>query len=553
MRTNVRYVVVLVIIVVSIAVIPFVNGYLFKNSYINLVNSSDALKITEYHLGWFSSDVKLSFKDTVPVSDPASEVLQEGTIIQHIVHGPFAKNPMDGSRKYARALIISEGHASKEAEGIFLGPLASHGIFQATTYVSYNGLYSSRIETPIFSFSAGGLGKFVWQGMKGLIDVVINNNVVNGIKSDMVVGPVSIQMGPNSFTTQSMTIQGEQTCPPTALLCSGRGTIAIPDIRSNFPQAIFKITNFNFACNSGVNERNTYDSDITITMNKLEVPDYTIGPVNIKIVTTDINTDALKKIKDIYEKRNSSIQNDVMLGQYNNELSALILPTTTVTENASVKTSFGDFSSDAKFSWPANTPLPKNINELTKANVKINLRIAIPLVDQVIKKMDEQLAAKTPPKVLVPVVDPSDMMKIELDKWVLEKKITDDTRKLILELEDQHFDPDIFKVSMNKLIADKVLPEDQGRQLEMQYAKAFTTDADATLMSSTSDTAGNVTNSNTPALNNETENQKKLNELIKLGYIVQDKNDYVTVLTYENGVMKANGIVVQPSPIMPVN
>jgi hypothetical protein len=131
----------------------------------------------------------------------------------------------------------------------------------------------------------------------------------------------------------------------------------------------------------------------------------------------------------------------------------------------------------------------------------------------------------------------------QLDDWVNQNKITSDTRTKLIALQKQHLSPEIYGASINDIVHARRLPQDLAIQLKAQYA------ASGDSASGLGEDNNDVSAGNTPAaatvVQASGETRLQFDSWIRSGYVIQDKNDYVVDMVYQDGVLKVNGIVVK--------
>ncbi len=497
MHIKLKYLIFLVVIVCAVVMAPLINGYFFKNSYLSLMtalNDDNPIKITvtDYQRGWFSSEVKLELiiqsAETMKLNadqvNKVTEAFKKVIITQHIAHGPCVNDSVDNAWKFTRALIDTTVHVPRLVEDVLLGDSAPKGVMQVHTSVSYDNLYRSHIRVPTMAVDKTEKGKGSWAGINGILDIKIVNNYITLLKSDFTLGAVNFQVGTESFLLQPIALQSEIHCDSPATLCSSNGKMAMPGLVSNMRDSHFQLSDLTFISISGMNSKNAFNSAFTIGLTKFEMPNFTMGPVNINISVRDLSVESLAKLKeranearqDIRQGGDATAEGLLFLAQANLELPHLITPDTVFSQDVSIKTSYGDFKLQGQFSWPTNMPLPRKATDFQKANMHVNLRASTSLVDMWLKMLDAKAA----------------------DKKIVSEPITPALTQF----------PNMLDAAKAKQIAHSIAPN--------------------------------------PAINNE--NRMKFDETIKNGFVIQDKDDYVTSITYENNVLKVNGIVVPLPP-----
>jgi hypothetical protein len=491
MRMRSGYVFIVIVLALVTAAAPFINGYFFQDSYLNLITALNVghpfqLHVIDYKRGWFSADARLeliftpspTMKMDADKAAKISDALKNLTITQHITHGPFVKYPPDNTWHFSRALINTTLHIEKSAEDFLLGAKATDGIMQIQTYVSYDNLYKNSFQIPAITIHNDQKAKLSWTGAKGTLDATIANNFITQLTSDFTWGESNLLDKTSTVSSLPTTLSINIDCASADALCITHNKFSLPGISSTDPDANFKLTDLTINLHESLTHQNSFSSDLVVLLNKYESPNFTLSPLSVKISIKDLNADVLTKLKSQYnDAKNSILQgNDykseyfVFLAQVNLALPGIIKPTTSIAEEIQMKTSYGDISSNAKLSWPENTPLPKSSADLSKANIELNIRVAATLVNAWLKKSAEYDEGKT-------------------------KKSYQPLQNLLV----------------NKMITNKNLSSD---------VSAIKTD-------------------NLPE-----KNKMRFDELVAKGFIKHDQDDYTISITYENTVLKVNGILI---------
>ena len=124
----------------------------------------------------------------------------------------------------------------------------------------------------------------------------------------------------------------------------------------------------------------------------------------------------------------------------------------------------------------------------------------------------------------------------QLDVWVRENKITNDTRAALIQLQKQNLSSEIYDASIDDIVASKRLPVELGNQLKTQY--------ESTTHDSSLGSDADIASSGTTAAAAMGQMRQQFDALVKQGFVVQEKDDYVVTLVYEKGVLKVNGTQV---------
>jgi uncharacterized protein YdgA (DUF945 family) len=491
MRMKSGYVFIVIALALVIVTTPFINGYFFKDSYLNLITALNSghpfqLHVIDYKRSWFSTDTRLELIFTpspamnidADKANKISAILKKLIITQHITHGPFVKYSPDNTWHFSRALINTTLHISKSAEDFLLGSKAANGIMQIQTYVSYDNLYRNTFQIPAIVITNDQKVILSWKGATGTLDAKIANNFITRLKSDFTWGDGNIQDKSENFSSLATTLSLDINCASPDSLCISNNKFNLPGITSSYPGENFKLTDLIVNANESLTNQNNYNNNLVILLNKFESPHFTLSQLSAKIFIKDLNADVLTKLKGLYNNAKDAIMQGsdykseyvVFLAQVNLALPGMIKPTSSISEEIQMKTSYGDIASDAKLYWPENTPPPKTSADLSKANLELNIRVATTLVNAWLKKFEEYDDTKMKPS-----------------------------------------SQPLQNLLVNKLITDKnLLPAANTVKTEKLPGK----------------------------------NKMKFDALVAKGLIKHEQDDYTISITYENSVLKVNGILI---------
>ena len=557
MRLKPRYIIVIILVIFLSALIPWVDGYIFKSRYTALltkISSEDVipLEILEYHLGWLNSTAKIGINFTP--TNPDANI----TIEQQISHGPFLKDPITNQVVYAFAAIRSVVHLSKKLEAT-LGSLSSQGIAEVTTLATFHGNFTNQFNVSSLSMSMSDQDKMMTQGLKGIVDVEFPARKLRHVSTEIDAGTLFIQSPQGTLSMQGMTSLGDRTCPLQSL-CSGTTKTSIPEIDvANSDGLSFKLNNLNFLTSYSVDDQHLYNGYLQLIFDKWTAPTYLLGPVNLQFWLSNVDATALLKFIDIVKqtKNKLTLENGTpgqkaLLSQLNNIFPQLLTINSVANADIKVTTSLGNASSVAKLFWPANTPLPHTTaDETQNISFQMNIRAAAALIDQLIKTMDgNQIAIKLPGLTTTSTPTPvSTDIDSEVNAWVQQNQMSDDIGKQIILLQKQHFSPEIYSIAMDKLVANGSISSDIASTLKDQY-EAASNDSGSAVESDDTTTSSSST---TPATANSVGTMKtQLDALINQNYIIRDKADYIIYIAYEKGAIKINGIPYPSAVSQPV-
>lgn len=554
MRIPTKYVSALVVVGVLFlfaAIMPWIDGLMFKATYLNFLSSIDdkeqsKIRVVEYHVGWLNSYAKINISAT---GLPADDGL---TMDQHISHGPFAFDSSQNKRVVSKAFISSVGHILPEQfEQFLLGGQAASGIFQVTTIVSFSDNFTSQFQIPALNIAARQQ-KLTTQAVTGDASMDYFNSYVARVTSNVNFGSMNLQTPSSTFLAEGIATQGELTCK-TVNQCSSIGSLVIANLAQNaLDGSSFKLSNFMLNGSYTVDMNNLYSSDFKVSAAKLTTTklfnfDYQLEPINLTFTIKNLNVAPLENFANSAQHVKSSMDGTAqleMMGKFNNALPLLITPNTLITKNLVINSNLGSLTSDTKAFWPAKAPLPVTIDDVKKnINIQSQTKISAALVDKVVSDID-QSRQNAAPFVYVPTPAPvTTQAEVQITAWFRDNKISDTEARDLITLQKLGLSPEIYAMSIDKVVKEEKLPLAFGEELKKFYLDQLKVVADQKVVSQTiakSPTVGEL--------------RGQLDALIKQGFIKVVNAQYVVSAIYEKGVLKINDIVVplDNSVVLPI-
>ncbi len=540
--------VLLLLILIGLAMIPWIDGMIFKRDYYNFVKALETdkrirIKILEYREGWFNSDAKVSIAPNMDVVGmPTPPNLPEGnkyttpTIIltQHISHGPLVQDPISNQRKLGLASIQSNVHLPAAIEAILLGNQAnSTGVVTVNGLATLGGDYLNQIKTPVFNINIPNVGMVIWQGLNGSMLFHVEGQHIQSVTSDMNIGAVTARNASGSFISKEVSTKYDITRDVTGLW-NGSYTINTPEVTvSDTGTVLFSINNLGFANTFGVVGQDLYTTKLRIQLGQLKIPEFSMNQSNLDLSIENLSAPALLNLINAARKYDeSATTTPEQMRQYTALITSLITPTTLLSNNVSINTSFGRLLTNGRTSWS----LPVKTTDDIMKNVKSteDVRISVSLANQLIEIIAAQETQSSHQTVDASANEPTEQNFLkQLDNLGTQNKIDLSVAIQIKDLVQTHLSPADFSKYIDQLVKVKQLTPDIATQLKMQYTavsehKALPPAPPPPKPASPAEVM-----------------RGQVAALIKQGYLKQDKEDYVTLITFEKGVLKANGLVVQ--------
>lgn len=546
MRANYIWAGLLVVfILVFMIVCPWMVGQKFKTHYYNFISALQTdkriqAKVLEYHEGWFSSDAKLSISPVAAVASPnspqpayASQVILE----QHIYHGPFIHDTQKTKWVVGLALIESKVHLPSEMEALLLGNNPdSRGVVEVHTLATFNQNYQTEIKTPVFNVQIPNKGEFDWQGLNGYINFHVQGKHLTHIVTELDVGALSARTNTGSLKTKNVLMNYDMTPDPTGLW-TGKSSFAAPEVIVVNKSGSFTLQNINFTDVFNVNAGKMYTSVLQFSLSQMIIPNFSINQSSLNLSFENLNAPELAN----FIKKAGDLQNHkekITADQFQEFLALIppvIAPATVVKQDLTINTSNGRILTNGQANWPTTVKTMDDVVKGVKAN--LNLRVSISLVNQVI----DLIAAEAPTTPVVPPTaapaQPTEQGLLKaIDDWAKANKVDLSIGIQLKDLVQTHLSIADFSRNVDRFVTLKELTPELASQIKTQYAD-ITTVKTATVPPPPPIEPVQISPAN--------QVKQQLAQLVSQGFVKQDNADYVTMLTFEQGVLKANGLEVK--------
>lgn len=567
MRRYVSIGVLILIIIIAIALIPFIDGYLFKQQFMDLIakaNQRSPVKavftVAEYHLGWFSSDAKVIVRSP-QVSVPTQTTFPGAiaiTMQEHISHGPFVTDPVTGKSTYARASISTQVFLPEPLNSMLFGQ-AQTPILQINSLAKSDDSFLSQIYTPPLNAKAADGSSVSFQGITGTSDVKTANNIITSMDSNVNIGTVSIS---------SLNPQGSASMQPIAIaynvkrnsvnLWDGNYSFDMPGVSFNSADlGNYSLKDFKITDAFGIESNQFYNNQMHLSLGNLITPDITVNSGDIMLKIDKLNAQGLANFLTwAYTIQTTPSGNtQLQMSQYNDYLVHVFTPTTALSEAATVTTGFGNFSSTGQMTWHGDLKTVDDIKN--NAEFKVDLRVSISLVNKLIEltspaaDLEGQSAVETTAQTANTPPTDLDGLQKQIDAWATQNLITTSVGIQLKDIVKSKVASDVFAANVDQFVLRKDVPSTLASQLKVEYTSIVDKGKKPVPgkpgMPPVAAPQPVVVQAAPPAPPAQPTSQaamkkQQIQDFLKQGYIKQDNDDYVTTITRENGVIKINGL-----------
>lgn len=424
-----KFMVIIIVLVIIAAGIPWVDGYFFKQQYLNTIDATNKLltqqgvvKVLDYRQGWFSSDIRVAYSSNNN-GIPATSTLvlsPSWEMMQHVTHGPIIYDHINNRWTLGMAALHSDIDLPV--------PMVKESV-HTDTVVTFLGDYISRSSMPPFSVEVGG-AKLNWQGLTLNATAKVLGGEFKYMKADVVVGAFNAaSQNGGAIQTQNVAIEYEMV-PQAMGIPTGHYSISIPGISLNTPtQGQMTLNNLNFTALINANQDNSVSSQSQLSLGQWQTSTYSITQSSIKLALNNLNGPALMN----FANNKPTTPDD-----YTNAILTLLTPKTSFTEMTAINTSFGRLISDGKVEL---TAVVKSKQEaIANAKADFNVRVSVSLIDKLIALVaaeDQRQAEKmqqTPSAGQVQPVAHAENVKLQLQDWLTHGYVSHDKDDYVTEI-----------------------------------------------------------------------------------------------------------------------
>lgn len=547
MRRRIYYIIFAILLLIGLT--PWVDGILFKKNFrhmIEVINQDNRVKIEilEYHQGWISSDARvritLAGKGITNLQQmnlpnfnfaiPTSFILEE-----KIQHGPIIYNSHESALQLGYAYV----------HNTLLTDHAQTNLIQIDILSGFNNKWKGQFVVGAASFSLPSLSKIEIADLKGKFTLFLDNESITRIKTTLETGTISITGDTQNTVLKQLIIQPIKAqydaVHEMSGLWSGSSSIYTPGFtltqadNANFIVEKFAITN-----TFSVGENTFYNTNLAIFMKTVTSPSYTIpsfSKLQIILSAKNFSTKALNDYINFMKSTSPEELKNIDLNKIESLLAHTITPRTTLEGNVSSDTSLGSFAYRSKTKWPANTPLPNTFNDIvTNSFTKARLKLSNLLVVKLLNIYGDQITATTDAQV----------KKYKEQAKVLEEKYFSNQRAS---------NDNDFRQRVNQLLKQGKISLSQSLQImalakQNQPQAVFSSNIDQLNLPSEIKAqlkaiyTSELESAKSPAISDKT--SQLISDLISIGYLKKDGDDYISKMTAEHGIWQIYG-----SPLLP--
>lgn len=476
----------IMVIIICIGVVPWVDGYLFKQNYLNLLKTLSSennhiIKILDYRQGWLGSYAKLYIEPlnykTADQTKPAKGMIIEQTI----THGPFLYDRINNQWEFARAEIQSDVSFPGALQTVLVNQTDQSDL-HAITVVNLAGDYISQVQMPAFVLkNIPGLKNITWYGLGGILTAQVVNNRAKRLTGDFIIGALVIQINDaESIRSNEITFQYDTDLQSLGIW-NGRYDVGFLGVAINNVNGFDALVNgLNVTNAFGVDKNNFYNNSIRFSLNKLQVGDLLVNPSTVSLAVNHLNVQGLVGfINEVSAVKTAEVSQE-NLQKMSELFPSLLSPSSTINEVVKIETSAGRLESNGKVFWPEGHPLPKTAEEfMANVNFQINIRVSISLVNKVIELLYNDHSVQEKPTLQsvinsevqsTPSVPTEQSLIAHVDALSHDNQIALDVSFQLKDLIYRHLPLDVFVSNIDQYVLKKEMSSQVAEQLKSEYA-----------------------------------------------------------------------------------
>lgn len=545
---------ILISIVIAIALIifaPWLSGLWFAKTYRNLItfiNTQGIFKIevTQYDRGWFHSRAKMH----VEVVDPSARQIWQTlnfqntflstfvfTIDQDIQHGPIIYQYAPGfSSLFGLAAIHDQAYLLNDhSQTLALPPL--------DTWVTFNGMFilkHLRIAQFGMSFPDSHLHIQFNNGIQGKLCLGANQSHVCG---NLNFSNIHSKLENQNLSITSAGLRFDQYL--------GKSGLWLGNLSLVLPEVMWRDSSGEEFSASGIYFK-TYTEESSVTFNgraelnieKLQLADQVVSPLHLKLTISGIDAQKLANLFTAYLKilRTGELYESQLKEKMLYLLPQIINPGSRFKiDTLDLTTTFGKLELDGEVNWPNHSSVPERLFEVLQAsNAQVNLRIDKSMIDEVLQVVSEnpffyRVSIKEKQKLID--AEANARISMQRNTWLIASlvgadQLSEETGLNLLNLQNIDLSLENYANVIKSLYLNKQISRELSYLLFSQYA---------------------IVQQNLARLENAVDSlqkdqkqkmTKQINQWIKNGYIVQDKNNYIVKAVWDQKQFKINGHLV---------
>lgn len=521
----------IVAIVLAFSLIPFVDGYLFKNNYLSLLNSINTenqsfvkVKVIDYTLGWFGSSATLQIDQGVVPTQSYSM-----TVKQQISHGPFVYDVNQQTWRWGSGSIDSVVTFSPLLQ-MSMAAQGTEVALRMQSLVTFSGDYATQFDSSAFLLKSPPETKILWKGVQGSILAQVKNNSLYRTDIDLTVHDAKSLSGASLIDFGGMTVAVHTKRDSSIGIMTGTYQCVIPHvsiIQSGSNPYVLKGARLSWT--ASLDNQRLYNQMVKLSFDSFTFPQFLANKTSAEIEFQHLNPQAfLELIRESSHRGAAGVMDHVF---------PVITPTTMILEKLNMNTSLGDAVLAATIHWTVDPSLLKTVDDIVKYTM---LKIDVHVSDALMKKVIEStpfLAPQTPVQPVEVNVAPSEAGLLKkVDDMADANTVKLDVALQLKDLIHRHLPATIFATNLQRFVMTKDITLAVATELTSYYQTLYPVPHAKMPMAPLPPVMHPV------VLTPEEQTQLQLDTWVNKGYLVKEGEEYLSAIICQGSQCTFNGL-----------
>lgn len=403
MRKRILYT--FIIFLIAIAIMPWIEGALFKSKYLHLIevinqDNRAEIKVISYQQGWLHSSAKIfvtlnkALIKLYQISITQANTPIGFTVEEKISHGPLIYDRFSNAFNLAHAKIQNDIYLPKEIQTTLFGNLTTNDMLRVDIISKFDGDWTGEINVPTFSLSIPNLGNLTWFGLTGSFNIILADHYFKSTNFVAKLGSFILKS-----SSQDTSIRSIETDPikykysasyDDVGLFSGTTnayTHTISIIKTNETKIIGKSVAIHTAFN--MDRRTFYAGNLSINIKDLNISSNiipAIQPLHMLITVNNFSIKGLLSYLDNISVNTPEAMQKINVNTAEGLLMHMITPESFIEGDLSLNSSLGGLTSHFKSTLRSDVPPPSTFHDLiaslsTTANFVISPSVMQKIVE----------------------------------------------------------------------------------------------------------------------------------------------------------------------------
>ena len=405
MKKIVSLVFIFIILILGLAFIPYIDGYLFKHTYENIIASFNQINgvshrplkidIVNYDLGWLHSKAKLRIQYD---NENFKYYFNDDLFVDYdISHGPIIYNSQKKKYTIAFAGIDGKIRLPSYMQKILLGK-NEQPIVETFTEITFDNQWKHQFTIPVLKLPL--IGKLSISDSNYLTQFVVENGNINNYEFKGVSGSISLHADERNFNIPNVMIDPVDFVrtvhfqPLNAKNIETR--ISLPNTSIRWADgSSMVIKNFDYLANENISSDSNYHVSMNYQIKNASIPSKLIPNLSsfeLEIDLHDFDQKGLRDWIDFIVAHSYQPFTEAESKHFVDLLSRATKENSIANIHLAFGSTLGSFSLKGWTNKIPDSLPPKNIFDLLNVyNFNIRFQIAIPMFNTFIESLFSQM------------------------------------------------------------------------------------------------------------------------------------------------------------------